>query len=48
VFIKHFDKNKFKKKEDEVVKRFQSVTVRSEVYLHTLTEEEKEQLNEKH
>jgi hypothetical protein len=43
-FIKHFDKKEFKKKEDEVVKVFQSLTLPPEMYLHTLTKEEKEQL----
>jgi hypothetical protein len=47
-FIKHFDKSQLKKKEDEVVKVFQSLTVQPEVYLPVLTEEEQELLKENH
>jgi hypothetical protein len=47
-FIKHFDKDDLKKKEDEVVEGFKSLNVQPEVYLPTLTEEEKEQLEKKH
>jgi hypothetical protein len=47
-FMKHFEKKEFKKKEDEVVKGFQSLSVQLEVNLSALTEEEQEQLKEKH
>jgi hypothetical protein len=47
-FIKHFDKDELKKKEDEVVEGFKSLNVYPEVYLPTLTDEEKEELEKKH
>jgi adenylate kinase family enzyme len=47
-FIKHFDKDKLKKKEEEVAERLKSLNVQSEVYLPTLTDEEKEELEKKH
>jgi hypothetical protein len=47
-FIKHFDKNELKKKEDEVVEGFKSLNVQPEVYLPTLTDEEKEELEKRH
>jgi hypothetical protein len=43
-FIKHFDKNELQKKEDEVVKGFESMSVQPAVYLSTLTEQEQELL----
>jgi hypothetical protein len=47
-FIKHFDKDEIKKKEDEVVEGFKSLNVHQEVYLSILTDEEKEELEKKH
>jgi hypothetical protein len=46
-FIKHFDKEELKKKEDEVVEGFKSLNVQPEVYPPTVTDEEKEELEKK-
>jgi hypothetical protein len=47
-FIKHFDKEELKKKEDKLAKEFKSLNVQPEVYLPILTDEEKEELEKKH
>jgi hypothetical protein len=47
-FIKHFDKDELKKKEDEVVEGFKWLNVHTEVYLPTVTDEEKEEVEKKY